>query len=218
MQGYFPSRGSYSKLSVLDIILWHVLRNISVGSLSDSCMCRLSTTLSCVLAISSKLQAPCATAIRYIYIDRWHGSLSLALTTNQYHSTHPMSNHAVSPRASTPLVRKEALQAEMTLKGHEDWVRDIAYIPGTRLLVTCSDDKSLRLWNLDTGQQVGKPLLGHSDYVLRVAVSPDGRWIVSGARDGGILAWVCSCVHLGARRSLMHFNLCFDIIYTCADL
>lgn len=97
-----------------------------------------------------------------------------------------MSNHAISPQA---LVRKETLQAEMTLKGHEDWVRDIAFIPGTRLLVTCSDDKSLRLWNLDTGRQVGKPLLGHSDYVLRVAVSPDGRWIVSGERDGSILAW-----------------------------
>lgn len=97
-----------------------------------------------------------------------------------------MSNHAVSPQV---LVQKETLQAEMTLKGHEDWVRDIAFIPGTRLLVTCSDDKSLRLWNLDTGRQVGKPLLGHSDYVLRVAVSPDGRWIVSGERDGTILAW-----------------------------
>ncbi|KAG2346482.1 WD40 repeat-like protein [Suillus weaverae] len=100
-----------------------------------------------------------------------------------------MSNHAVSPQAPTPRVRQEALQAEMTLKGHEDWVRDIAFIPGTRLLVTCSDDKSLRLWNLDTGKQVGKPLLGHSDYVLRVAASPDGRWIVSGARDGSILVW-----------------------------
>ncbi|KAG2050393.1 WD40 repeat-like protein [Suillus hirtellus] len=100
-----------------------------------------------------------------------------------------MSNHAISPQALTPLARKKALQAEMTLKGHEDWVRGIAFIPGTRLLVTCSDDKSLRLWNLDTGQQVGKPLLGHSDYVLRVAVSPDGRWIVSGSRDGSILVW-----------------------------
>lgn len=100
-----------------------------------------------------------------------------------------MPNHTVFPQAPTPLVRKQALQAEMTLKGHEDWVRDIAFIPGTRLLVTCSDDKSLRLWNLDTGQQVGKPLLGHSDYVLRIAASPDGRWIVSGARDGNILVW-----------------------------
>ncbi|KAG0697552.1 WD40-repeat-containing domain protein [Suillus ampliporus] len=101
------------------------------------------------------------------------------------------SNHEdnVSPQAPAPLARKEALQAEMMLKGHEDWVRDVAFIPGTRLLVTCSDDRSLRLWNLDTGKQVGEPLLGHSDYVLRVAASHDGRWIVSGARDGSILVW-----------------------------
>ncbi|KAG1721232.1 WD40-repeat-containing domain protein [Suillus paluster] len=102
-----------------------------------------------------------------------------------------MPNHQddVSPRAPTSLARKEALQAEMTLKGHEDWVRDVAFIPGTRLLVTCSDDRSLRVWNLDTGKQVGEPLVGHNEYVLRVTVSSDGRWIVSGARDGSILIW-----------------------------
>jgi WD40 repeat protein len=77
----------------------------------------------------------------------------------------------------------------MTLKGHKAQVNDIAFILGTRLLATSSDDKSLRVWNLDTGNQVGEPLLAHDAGVTRIAASPDGRWIVSGAADGSILVW-----------------------------
>ncbi|KAG0709810.1 WD40-repeat-containing domain protein [Suillus ampliporus] len=77
----------------------------------------------------------------------------------------------------------------MTLEGHEEWVHGVAVIPSTRLIVTASFDKSLRLWDLDKGQQVGKPLLGHDDAVWTVAASHDGRWIVSGGWDGSILVW-----------------------------
>ncbi|OJA16886.1 hypothetical protein AZE42_08507 [Rhizopogon vesiculosus] len=48
---------------------------------------------------------------------------------------------------------------------------------------------SNRVWDLDTGQQVGKPLLGHDEEVLAVAASPDGKWIVGGANNEKILLW-----------------------------
>ncbi|KAG2052849.1 WD40 repeat-like protein [Suillus hirtellus] len=78
---------------------------------------------------------------------------------------------------------------ELTLKGHEELVWEVAFILGTRLLVTGSEDKSLRVWDLDTGKQVGEPLLGHDDLVCAVSVSPDGRWIASGGANGSILVW-----------------------------
>lgn len=78
---------------------------------------------------------------------------------------------------------------ELTLKGHEESVNEVAFIHGTRLLVTGSDDKSLRVWDLDTGKQVGAPLLGHDSAVWRVAASPDGRWVVSGGDNGSVLVW-----------------------------
>ncbi|KAG2350070.1 WD40 repeat-like protein, partial [Suillus weaverae] len=77
----------------------------------------------------------------------------------------------------------------MTLKGHKELVYDVTFIRGTSLLVTGSDDKSLRVWDLDTGKQVGEPLLDHNTTVLRVAASPDGCWIVSGGVNGSILVW-----------------------------
>ncbi|KAG2131282.1 WD40-repeat-containing domain protein [Suillus bovinus] len=83
----------------------------------------------------------------------------------------------------------ELFKGSILLKGHGSYVRDVTFIPGTRLLVTCSEDKSIRVWNLDTGKQTGKPLLGH-DYVFwAVAASPDGRWIVSGGGNGSIMVW-----------------------------
>ncbi|KAG0701775.1 WD40-repeat-containing domain protein [Suillus ampliporus] len=91
-----------------------------------------------------------------------------------------------APTASAP---KETPHIELTLKGHEEWVSGVAFIPGTRLLVTSSSDKSLRVWDIDTGQQVGKPLWGHNDAVWTVAASPDGCWIVSGAWNGSIIVW-----------------------------
>ncbi|KAG2743650.1 WD40 repeat-like protein [Suillus brevipes Sb2] len=80
-------------------------------------------------------------------------------------------------------------RVKMTLKGHEERVNDVAFIHGTRLFVSGSDDKSLRVWDLDTGNQVGEPLLGHDAKVWIIAASPDGRWIVSGADNGSILVW-----------------------------
>ncbi|KAG2052829.1 WD40 repeat-like protein [Suillus hirtellus] len=91
--------------------------------------------------------------------------------------------------SSRGITRKEPPHAEMTLKGHEGVVRGVAFIAGTRLLVTGSDDKSLRVWDLDTGKQVGEPLWGHDAEVWRIAASPDGHWIVSGGWNGSILAW-----------------------------
>ncbi|KAG2344344.1 WD40 repeat-like protein [Suillus weaverae] len=77
----------------------------------------------------------------------------------------------------------------MTLKGHKELVFDVAFIRDTRLLVTGSKDKTLRVWDLTMGKQVGEPLLGHDEAVKKVAASPDGRWIVSGGWNGSILVW-----------------------------
>jgi WD40 repeat protein len=91
--------------------------------------------------------------------------------------------------SSKALARKEPPYVEMTFKGHENIVDDVAFLAGTRLLVTGSHDKSLRVWDLDMGKQVGEPLLDHDAEVWSIAASPNGRWIVSGGENGSILVW-----------------------------
>jgi WD40 repeat protein len=55
-----------------------------------------------------------------------------------------------------------------------------------RFLVSGSADKTVKVWNLDTG--VPLHTFEHSDWIRSVAVDPDGR-LVAGGEDGGLKVW-----------------------------
>jgi len=55
--------------------------------------------------------------------------------------------------------------------------------------VSGSWDQTIRVWNAQTGAQVGNPLHGHTSPVNSVEFSPDGRYIVSGSWDQTIQVW-----------------------------
>ena len=59
----------------------------------------------------------------------------------------------------------------------------MAFRPDGHRLVTGGSDHTVRLWDVDTGQQIGAPLTGHAGTVFSVAFSADGHRVVSGAYD-----------------------------------
>ena len=65
----------------------------------------------------------------------------------------------------------------------------VAFSPDGKRIVSGSDDKTVRLWDADTGQPIGQPLTGHTDAVYSVAFSPDGTRIVSGSADNTVRLW-----------------------------
>jgi len=82
-------------------------------------------------------------------------------------------------------------QCRQTLIGHSGLfasVNSIAISPDGETLVSGSDDKTIRLWHLKTGQLINT-FLGHSHFVKSVAFSPDGQWIASGSSDRTIKLW-----------------------------
>jgi len=75
-----------------------------------------------------------------------------------------------------------------TLEGHSDWVNHVAVSPDGRRAVSTSRDKTLKVWDLESGRRVCT-LEGHSSYVFGVAVSPDGRRVISGSSDYTLKVW-----------------------------
>ncbi|CAG7848072.1 COMPASS-like H3K4 histone methylase component WDR5B {ECO:0000303/PubMed:19567704} Short=AtWDR5B {ECO:0000303/PubMed:19567704} [Serendipita indica DSM 11827] len=75
------------------------------------------------------------------------------------------------------------------LRGHTRSVNAVAFSPDGRRVVSGSDDRTVRLWDVETGAQIGSPLEGHTGWVMSVAFSPDGQRIVSGSSDRTVRLW-----------------------------
>ena len=73
--------------------------------------------------------------------------------------------------------------------GHTGSILSVVYSPNGARVVTGSSDKTIRIWDSESGAIVGEPLTGHSNGVDSVAYSPDGRHIISGSYDRTIRIW-----------------------------
>ncbi|KAI9357627.1 WD40-repeat-containing domain protein, partial [Zopfochytrium polystomum] len=106
-------------------------------------------------------------------------------------------NAALSPDGSLILVASEKVVqvwdvATATkcgvLEGHSDFVRWIAFSRDGKLVVTASQDCSLRTWDVQTRKEVAC-FTGHTGPVWTAEFSPDGLTVASGGEDKAIRVW-----------------------------
>lgn len=76
-----------------------------------------------------------------------------------------------------------------TLHGHEHNVSSVAFMPRGDMLVSASRDKTIKMWQLDTGHNVFT-YTGHTDWVRMVRVSDDGSMLASCSSDQTVRIWV----------------------------
>ncbi len=76
----------------------------------------------------------------------------------------------------------------LALHGHSDVVCGVAYSPDGKHIASASADKTIKVWDSATGQEV-LTIQGHRYFVCDVAYSPDGTRIVSGSLDKTVRVW-----------------------------
>jgi WD40 repeat protein len=89
---------------------------------------------------------------------------------------------------------------EFEFKGHSGRVNALTFTSEGSLLASASDDQTIRLWDMNTRQEVGS-LAGHRGSINSLSFSGDGQRLASGSSDGTIIVWdPRSKVQLGTLR------------------
>lgn len=83
---------------------------------------------------------------------------------------------------------KNLKQGVIELKGHSGYVNGMVFNSDNRQVLSCSSDKTLRLWDIGSGKNL-RVMKDHTDTVLSVAFSNDGRQALSGSSDRTVRLW-----------------------------
>ncbi|KAG8843576.1 hypothetical protein FRB96_003901 [Tulasnella sp. 330] len=76
-----------------------------------------------------------------------------------------------------------------TASKHRGSITGVAVSSNNKIVVSGSEDKTIRLWDATSGAAVGEVMASHTDEVTCVAVTPDCKIIVSGSMDKTLQRW-----------------------------
>ncbi|KAL1747998.1 WD40-repeat-containing domain protein [Schizophyllum fasciatum] len=92
----------------------------------------------------------------------------------------------------------------------DNGITSIDISPNGHLVAAGSLDASVRIWDLATGQLLGR-LCGHKDSVYSVRLTPDGRGLISGSFDTTMKHWnIPTATSAGEHRGIDRCTMSFE--------
>ncbi|RDB30116.1 Vegetative incompatibility protein HET-E-1 [Hypsizygus marmoreus] len=89
------------------------------------------------------------------------------------------------------------------LQEHSDLITSVTYSANGKLIASGSLDKTILIWNAQTGKRIFKPLISHTAWISSVAFSPNGNKIASGSGDGTVRVWNIGHAASGTQKILL---------------
>ncbi|MEQ9407603.1 MAG: serine/threonine-protein kinase [Fuerstiella sp.] len=74
------------------------------------------------------------------------------------------------------------------LSGHSSTLTSVAFSPTNNQLATVSHDRTLRIWDSNTGAEI-RSIVAHTDHINSVAYLAHGESIATGGGDGRVKLW-----------------------------
>ncbi|PCD20317.1 hypothetical protein AU210_016184 [Fusarium oxysporum f. sp. radicis-cucumerinum] len=90
--------------------------------------------------------------------------------------------------SNLPKVQESWDACLLILEGHGDFVNSVVFSHDSKKVASASDDKTIRIWNADTGE-CEQVLVGHNYSVSSVVFSHDSKKIASASWDKTVRIW-----------------------------
>ena len=86
------------------------------------------------------------------------------------------------------------------INAHSNWVKGAEFSPDTRLIASCSDDCTVKLWDVTSKSSI-HTFQDHKGPVNSVRFHPDGTCVAAGSSDHSVKIW-----DIRSQRLIQHYD------------